>query len=292
MLFYKILGKKIVFTAHNVNAGKRDNTDSVLNRATLRIQYRLSDNILAHTPRMKDELISDFGVPERSVTVIPYGINNAVPNTNVTRAEARARCGVKPNERAILFFGEIAPYKGLDLLVDAFSKLAVEGSDYRLVIAGRPKGGAEKYVAYVRGIKEQIASSCWRDQVTQRLEFIPDGETELYFKAADVLVLPYRQIFQSGVLFLAFSYGLPVVACDVGAFRDDVIDGTTGFLCAPEDAGALSNALEKFFASDLFLESENSREEIKHFVASRHSWAEVAQITRSVYENLGAFPSR
>jgi len=86
MLYYKLLGKKIVLTAHNVNAASRDSADTPLNRFSLRTQYRLSDRIFVHTEKMKTELLETFGVRERAVTVIPYGINNAVPDTNLTFA--------------------------------------------------------------------------------------------------------------------------------------------------------------------------------------------------------------
>ena len=98
MLYYKLLGKKIVLTAHNVNAGIRDSNDSPINRATLKIQYRLADHIFLHTEKMKQELLRDFGVRERAATVIPFGINNTVPNTDLTRAQARHRLDIAENE--------------------------------------------------------------------------------------------------------------------------------------------------------------------------------------------------
>jgi len=84
MLYYKLLGKKIVLTAHNVNAGKRDHNDSLLNRLTLRAQYRFANHIFVHTEKMKHELIQEFGVREGAVSVIPFGINNSVPQTGLT----------------------------------------------------------------------------------------------------------------------------------------------------------------------------------------------------------------
>src|SRR2546427_429829 len=91
MLYYKFLGKKIAFTAHNVNADRRDLTDTLLNRLTLRIQYRLADHIFVHTEKMKSELLENFCVREPTVTVIPYGINNAVPDTDLTPDRAKQR---------------------------------------------------------------------------------------------------------------------------------------------------------------------------------------------------------
>ena len=139
MFYYKLLGKKIVLTLHNVNAGRRDSKDTRLNRLTLRIQYRLADRIFVHTERMKLELIEEFGEQAARITVIPFGINNAVPRTNLTSGEAKRRLGIREGERAILFFGNIAPYKGLEYLVSAFRLIQNRQNDYRLIIAGRPK---------------------------------------------------------------------------------------------------------------------------------------------------------
>ena len=89
MLYYRILGKRIVLTAHNVNAGRRDATDTWLNRLTLRMQYRLAHHIFVHTEKMKHELVGSFRAVH-GLTVIPFGINNAVPNTSLTPGDARS----------------------------------------------------------------------------------------------------------------------------------------------------------------------------------------------------------
>ena len=94
MLYYRLMGKRIVFTAHNVNAGRRDLNDTPFNRGTLRVQYRLADHIFVHTEKMKGELIETFGVQQGRVTVIPFPVNNSVPNTRLTCAEAKQRLGV------------------------------------------------------------------------------------------------------------------------------------------------------------------------------------------------------
>jgi D-inositol-3-phosphate glycosyltransferase len=287
MLYYKLLGKKIVFTAHNVNAGRRDANDSVLNRLTLKIQYHLADHIFVHTEKMKAELRDDFGVRPEAVTVIPFGINNSVPNTEITPAEARQRMGIEHNARTILFFGAIRPYKGLEHLVAAFQQVAPKNESYRLIIAGEVKKGSQQYL---RDIQNSIEGHPCRNQIIQKIEFVPDAETEIYFKAADVLVLPYSEIFQSGVLFLAYSFGLPVVAGDVGSFRDDIVPGKTGYLshsCRPVD---LANAIETYFQSDLYKTLEQRRSEIRDYAMARNSWSVVADITRGLYLELLRMP--
>ncbi len=283
MLYYKLLRKKVVLTAHNVNAGRRDAEDSLVNRLTLRIQYRLSDHIFVHTKKMKDELLQRFHVVNSAVTIIPYGINNAVANTDLTAVEAKERIGIRNGERTVLFFGAIKPYKGLEYLVAAFQKMAIEKGSYRLIIAGERKKGSEEYL---NEIQQLISLHSSREQVIQKIDFIPDAETELYFKAADVAVLPYTEIFQSGILFLAYSFGLPVIATDVGSLKEDIAEGSTGFVCKARDSGDLAVAIQRYFESDLFRHLEQRRQEIRDYARSRHSWETVGNLTRDVYSGL------
>jgi D-inositol-3-phosphate glycosyltransferase len=281
-LFYLYLGKTIVLTVHNVNAGKRDSTDTLLNRLTLRIQYRLADHVFVHTEMMKMELISGFGVEARRISVIPFGINNAVPNTPLSPREARQRLGIREGERVILFFGNIAPYKGLEYLVEAFQWASAQHPDYRLIIAGRPKN-CESYWGPIR---ESIQGQVQSGQVLLRADYIPDDEIELYFKAADVLVLPYRHIYQSGVLFLGYSFGLPALAADVGALKDEIVEGETGFAFKPDDPVDLAQTITRYFASGLFADLSNRRKGIQDFATKRHSWEVVSQATANVYSDL------
>ena len=282
MLFYKVLGKRIVLTLHNVNAGRRDSRDTRLNRLTLRIQYRLSDHIFVHTEKMKLELIEEFGQQRARITVIPFGINNAVPNTRLTAAEAKQRLGMRNGQRTILFFGNITPYKGLEYLIAAFQRTIVRGGDHRLIIAGRPDS-CEKYWGMIR---EVMREDVLNGRILLSASFVPDDEIEVYFKAADVLVLPYRHIYQSGVLFLGYSFGLPVIAADVGSLKHEIVEGKTGFVCRPEDPVNLANTIQRYFASDLFADLESRRQGIRDCVAEQHSWDTVGDMTLSVYADL------
>ena len=282
ILYYKLLGKKVVFTAHNVDAGIRDENNSFLNRISLKAQYQLCDHIFVHTQLMKNEMVSSFAVRRDKVTVIPFGINNTVPNTLLTRAAARSRMGIAEGEKVLLFFGNIAPYKGLEYLVAAFIELSKRSACDRLIIAGRPKGHED----YWNQIEKTIASSGLGDRIIQRIEYIPDEQTELYFKAADALVLPYTHVFQSGVLFLGYSFGLPVVAADVGSLQEDIIEGKTGLVCPPKVPAALACAIESYFSSDLYENLESRRQEIKEYANERYSWSKVAAITTNVYSKL------
>jgi glycosyltransferase involved in cell wall biosynthesis len=286
-LFYRLLGKRIVLTVHNVNAGKRDSKDTQLNRLTLRIQYRLADHIFVHTESGKLELSNEFGVQGVRITVIPFGINNSVPNTCISQTEAKQRLSIPDDKKTILFFGRITPYKGLEYLITAFQQVLARCDDYRLIVAGRPENDCQRYWS---AIEERIREDVRRGRVLLRADHIPDDETELYFKAADVLVLPYTHIYQSGVLFLGYSFGLPVLAADVGSLKDEVFEGKTGFVFKSQDPDDLAMTIERYFASDLFANLNSRRQQIRDFATERHSWDVVGKVMMDVYAGLLRIP--
>jgi D-inositol-3-phosphate glycosyltransferase len=286
LIYYKLLGKQLVFTAHNVNAGERDGSDSLLNRVSLRAQYRLVDHIFVHTQKMKDQLVERFGAREERITVIPFGTYDMVPQSSLTPAGAKQRLGLCESDRTILFFGRITPYKGIDLLVDAFARVALQDQNYRLVIAGEPmKEGEQQWQQVQRAIEQ----SGMQEQVVQHARFIGDNEIELFFKGADVLVLPYTQIFQSGVLFMAYSFGLPVIATDVGSFGRDILEGKTGYVCRPNDAVDLARVIEMYFSSELFRTLGEQRGRIKDLIHAGHSWDITARKTGDIYAQLSRY---
>ncbi|PYS67239.1 MAG: hypothetical protein DMF69_23625, partial [Acidobacteria bacterium] len=261
MLYYKLLRKRIVFTVHNVNAGKRDSNDSWLNRLSLKVQYKLSDHLFVHTDGMKREMISEFHISKSKISVIPFGINNTVPNTGLSSAEAKRRLNVSSDDKIMLFFGNIAPYKGLEYLIAAFSVLLKKDRSYRLLIVGRPKGSQ----SYWNEIQRTIGNSNIGDRVIEQIEYVPDEATELYFKAADVLVLPYAQVFQSGVLFLGYNFGLPVIAADVASLKNEIEEGRTGLVFRAQNPSDLANKIDEYFKSELFTNLENTRFQIKQY---------------------------
>jgi len=281
-LWYKMLGKKIMYTAHNINEGERDNNDTLLNRLTLRFLYKFVDHIFVHTDKMKSQLIEGFHVCDSKVTVIPFGINNVLPESGLTEMEAKSLLKVADHHKTLLFFGIISPYKGLDLLIAALSLLRHKGNDWRLIIAGSVKKGHHEYWA---DIENTIAQHDLNGTIMRAIEFIPDEKVEQYFKAADVAILPYRHIFQSGVLLLAYNFGLPVIAANVGALRESIVEGETGFVCQPENPQDLARTISAYFESDLYKKLKVNRKKIINYANEQYSWRTVGEITRTVYCN-------
>ena len=282
-IYYKVLGRKLVFTAHNVNAAKRDGCDTFMNRFTLKVMYRTVDHIFVHTKKMKKELLGDFNVEESKVTVIPFGINNVVPQTKLTRSEAREKLNLNGDQKTLLFFGQIASYKGLEYLVLALKELGKRFSDIRLIIAGKVKQGHERYW---KDVETLIKESHLEERIIKRIEFIPDEDVEIYFKAADALILPYTFIYQSGPLFLAYNFGLPVIAADVGSFKEEIVEEKTGFIFRPKNPKDLADKIAFYYDSPLFHNLESNRKHIVEYANEKYSWEKVADITVQVYESL------
>jgi len=283
MLHYRLMGRKVVMTVHNVNVARRDGYDSAFNRFTLGIQYRLASHLFVHTAKMKAELLSDFAVAADQVTVIPFAVNDKIPITDLTPPAARERLGLQANHQVGLAFGQIAPYKGLDQIVAVLPEIIRRHPEFRLVVAGKVKHGFEDYW---RNLREKLTSEPLRKHVLLRIEHIPDEQVEVYFKAADVSLMPYTEIFQSGVLFLAYTYGLPVIATDVGSFREDVEEGVTGWICRPQDPADLASCLGRHLDSPLHQNIAQSRGRIQKWAQDKYSAAKVAAITGGIYRQL------
>ncbi len=283
MLYYRLTGRKITLTAHNINAARRDSRDSIVNRLSLRIQYRLADHIFVHSEQMRGELCAEFGVRDEKVSTIPFGINDVFPTTNLTNDEAKHHLGLGRDEKAILFFGRIAPYKGLSYLVTALPQLAEHYADFRIIIAGKVKASNEKYWGDIEG---SLNSEKMMNHIILVNRHIPDEEVEIYFKAADVLVLPYTSIYQSGLPFLAYNFGLPIIATDTGSLKECVVEGETGFVCRPRDHVDLARAIQTYFSSEMYRNLETTRPKIQEFANVNYSWRKVGAITNEVYRTL------
>jgi glycosyltransferase involved in cell wall biosynthesis len=285
-MFYKLMNKKLLYTAHNINAKARDGGDNLVNRTGLTFLYWIVDHIFVHTQAMKDELARDFGVHPQKVTVIPFGINDTVPVTELTSREARDLLSLSKDDIVLLFFGYIAPYKGLEILIDALSRIAPGVRNVKLIIAGAVKNSE----TYWHGIESRITRYDLHERIIRRINYIPDEEIEVFFKAADAVILPYKFIYQSGPLLLAYSFGLPVIANNVGSFREDIVEGVTGFVSAGNDAEGLADAILKFVDSSLYKERERTRDFIQSHAMRKYSWESIAQSIVNVYETLSSSP--
>jgi len=283
--YYRILGKRLVFAAHNVDVDERDGKSGFASRASLRFMYRMMDHIFVHTYKMKTQLEHGFQVPGDKITVIPFGMNTVPARSALTREEARRRLNLGPHEKIVLFFGNIAAYKGLEYLVEALNVLKTQGTDdVKVIVAGDVKGRLARpyWQSVTRRIEELGLTALFRTEIRR----IADEEIEVFFKAADACVLPYVYISQTGVLFLSYRYGIPAVVTDAGSMSEDVIEGRTGFVCRSSDAADLARALTDCLRSDLLANRERTLQDIVDFAEARYSWASITATIARVYDTV------
>lgn len=225
-------------TVHNLLPHDRHTR---LNAWIYRRIYRIPYRLVVHTGRMRSELMQRFGVAPDRIVVVEHGVDRLLPDDPAGAQVLRSRAGAADGEGLILFFGNLARYKGLDLLLEALACAGNEG--VALVIAGRCKD-RELHAE----LEAAIARHPLRARITWDDAFIPDASIAAYFTAADVLAMPYRHIDQSGVLFMSLSAGVPIVATDVGALRD-YITPSVGELVPAGDAPAFASALRRTLAA-------------------------------------------
>jgi D-inositol-3-phosphate glycosyltransferase len=283
--YFKLLGKKLVLTAHNVDDRARDGaTPTLPNTLSLAFLYRTVDHVLVHTRNMKHELVREFGIAGDKVTVVPFGVNDAIPASSAARPAARQRLGWNADDRILLFFGNITPYKGVEDLLRALAVLVRDDDRFTLVLAGRVKDRrSQGYWGELERLIEELGLS---RHVYKEIRYIPDDDVGLFFRASDVSVLPYRRVDQSGVLPLSYAQGLPVIAADVGSMKEDIVEGETGLLFRSGDVADLVSKIRAYFAADVFRNPDAKRRELREFAETRFSWRANVDQTCAVYDRV------
>jgi glycosyltransferase involved in cell wall biosynthesis len=267
-LCFRWLAGRYIYTVHNVipHGKQRSRWYQWLYRRI----YQLPHLLLAHTNRTRVQLMAEFGVPEDRIRLTSIGLNEEMPTTSMTSADARGRLGLGQGERCILFFGKIDEYKGLDLLLESFERLKYPMS--RLIIAGTFRNPG-----YRAQILSQLERMSPHADVCLHERFIPNEEAEVFFKACDILCLPYRHIYQSGLVFLGPRFGIPIVATDVGSLRELLSDGL-GLVTSSNDVDGITHALGSLLSHP----ERFSRTEIIHR-AQKYQWARVCQQLLPLY---------
>lgn len=199
----------IVWTAHNLRSheGLYPQVEARLWRALL----SQVDGFIALTEAGRDLALDHFpALRGRPCFVIPHGPYQAAYPDRLSRAAARARLDLPDHARVFVSLGQIRPYKNLPHLIRTFRQLP--DADYRLVVAGKP--------ATPELAEEVIAATRDDPRVRLALDFVPEEAVQVYLRAADLAVLPYREILNSGSSILALSFALPVLVPAQGALLE------------------------------------------------------------------------
>jgi glycosyltransferase involved in cell wall biosynthesis len=262
VLIPKIFGLKVAVISHDISSFANNDKKLIQNA----IYNYLSDDIIVHNEFSKKKLIESIELKQKDkLFVIKHGGYLDHINNTLSKHEARKKLNFAQDGKYLLFFGQIKNVKGLDILMKSMANIS---KDITLVIAGKPwKSDFSTY-------EEIITTYGLENRIVKLIRFIEDEERELLFLASDVNILPYRVIYQSGVLLMAMSHGLPVIASDLDANKEIINDGENGLLFESENIISLSNKINKFFDEDLKNKlSINSIKTIK----DEYGWNEIAK---------------
>ena len=226
---------QLAIICHNVLPHEQRVWDRWLARAVL----RLADQVVVQSTSEKDTLLSLL--PHSRVEVVPHPLYDIFAQQELSRETARTRLGIAPDAPVLLFFGFVREYKGLAFLIDALPAVRKDFADVRLLVVGEFWQGRQAY-------EKQIETLCLGSNVVLVDRYVPNEEVPLYFRAADLVTLPYTAATQSGVLQLALGFGLPVVATRVGGLAEAVVEGEDVVLVEPRSASALSDAITAYLS--------------------------------------------
>lgn len=247
----------LVLTAHDVLPRE----GGPWRRAAQRRLYDRFDAVVVHSEHGRRRLTQELGVDERRVHVIAHGAFAHL---------AELPAGPSPfatDKRVVLFFGLLRPYKGLDVLLQAWRGI----DDAELWIVGMSRMDVATLMADAPPNVRLVA------------RFVSDAELPAYFARADLVVLPYREIEQSGVLFTALAFGKPLLVSDVGGFAE-LAERGAAHAVAPGDPAALHEALAGLLANPAALAALGERS-----LAAAHGdygWEAIAARTLALYEQL------
>jgi len=188
---------------------------------------------------------------------------------------------VAPEKKVVLFFGQIQERKGLDTLLEAWPGVVREVPEAHLCIAGRPFVDMSPY----RSTIERLGINA---SVLLQAEYADLARMAGFFRRAEIVVLPYRRAWNTGVVASAHGFGKPVIATAIPGLREFVDDGESGLLVPPDDPPALSRAIVRTL-TDRALGRALRRGVARD--AQRHTWPKIARTTEAVYRNVaGALP--
>lgn len=244
--FLKKIKKKfnvrLITTVHDILPFNEKFYDKFFHRKI----YELSDSIIVQAQQNLERINNMFNNIDEKTVMIPHGhfLKYAkILDKNI----ARKKLNIPEDKFVVLFFGQIKKVKGVDLLLNAMADICKNNDEICLVVAGNMwKDDRETY-------EKLIDELGIRDKIKWDIRYIPDDEVDYYYSATDICVLPYRDVYQSGVIQLVYAHKKTPVASRLPAFTQFVVEDKTGFLFDVGDVSSLKNAILKAYMSKSML---------------------------------------
>lgn len=276
IILAKLKKIKVILSIHNILPHEPNKKNLIADKIVNKLIFPFVDSYIVHNQRNKEKFIEIYKINEQRISVITHGVLDLAKQKVISLQEARTKLHLPADKKIILFFGYIRKYKGVDILIKAFSKINKEMDDVFLLIVGQPFG--IDLDEYEKLIKEYNLE----ENVKVELGFVPEAEIGHYFSACDLVVLPYTYLdTHGGIGALALPYKKPIVVSDVGGLPEYVKDERA--IVKPDDVQDLYEKLLKILMDEelqakLSKDSEELIEEL--------SWDGVADKTVEAYKKL------
>lgn len=222
---------KLISTLHDVN--RHLGEEYILHRFIMKFTIKCSDHIFVHGIVLKKLLIEVFNAENSKVSAIPIGEHEVDPFKKYEVPN------LKEDGNVCLFFGRIQEYKGLEFLIKAEPLISKEFPNIKIIIAGTGENFEKYYSLMIHPDKFIVYN--YR---------IPYKEGANLFQKSSIVVLPYIEASQSGVIPTAYSFGKPVIVTDVGSLHEIVDDGITGLVVQPKNSKDLAEAIIKLLKDE------------------------------------------
>jgi len=274
LLFVKILFGKVVLTVHDVSSFSNSSNSSII----CKLIYKLTDRIITHNEFSKSEIINVNGNLSSCIFIVPHGNYTPFINIQYDKEKSKEQLGIPNNRRILLFFGMIKKVKGLEILLSALKGIIKQNPDVLLVIAGKP--WENDFSTYQEIIDENNLS----EYILLHTKFIPQEDVEHYYCASDLVVLPYKKIYQSGVLMMTLSYERPALVSDLPPIKEIISDNENGFLFKTENVSDLTAKLNSILANEGLM--EEVRVKGTELIKTKYDWSEIGRQTKQAYQSL------
>ena len=246
--------------------------------------YQSFSLLFFHSKNNKDRFSSLFNVDPAKFLLIPHGNENIflsarIDNNLISENHLRAQYKIDPTAPVVLFFGNLMPSKGIPDLLEAFKLVQMKNTSARLVVAGKPSKHIDLNSLISLASSLSIAESTVFDS-----RYIPIGDVAPLMGMASVVVYPYLNSTQSGSLQVAYAFGRPVIATNVGGLPEAVDDGRSGFLVPPGNPEKLAATIMKFIDNPTLTDTMGSY--AKHLSETRFSWNSAAKIILDAYRTI------
>ncbi len=276
-IFFTILrlsGIKIICTPHDIYSfkGKSDNK-------FLKIMYKLSHVIIVQNLTNRALLINGLGINREKIKIIPHGNYNYFL-TGIQKGLARKKIRIPEDKKVILLFGNIRSGKGIKTAISAVKLLKEKNkTDVLLLIAGRISRGYN-----LKSLIRLVDDCNLRSSLILRCSFIEDSLVEAYYRAADVVIVPYERAYESGVLRYAFSCGMPTVISDLREFSEFAVDEENCLIFRAKDTEHLAERI------NIIIENPDIAQKIscnaKKLSDTEWGWEKSAAETKKIYEQF------